>query len=91
MIEPFADKMKIAFGKHDVDSSSVFQAYIDGFGLKISITQTIMGRFILPVLSSVIPFRIGSPQYDFARADLKSVERSSDRLARSVLSQASIH
>jgi hypothetical protein len=75
MIEPFADKMKIAFGKHDVDSPSVFQDHIDRFGLKSQYYSYDYGEIHFTVLSSEIPFRIGSPQYDFARADLERASK----------------
>ena len=77
MIEPVAHKMKIAFGKHDVNSPSVFQDYMKHFGLRSQYYSYDFENVHFTVISTEIPFRMGYPQYDFVKADLERASKDS--------------
>jgi hypothetical protein len=75
MIKPFDDKMKIAFGNHDVTFPSVLKEYIEHFNLKRQYYSYEYQNIHFTVISTEIPFKKDSPQYDFVDRDLTKASK----------------
>jgi len=70
IVMPFWNKIKIAFGPHDVKSIAVLQEYMKYFDIKRQYYSYNFQNIHFTVLSTEIPFKIGTPQYYFASDDL---------------------
>lgn len=75
MIQPFHDRMKIAFGKHDVSNGSVFRHIADYFKIKSQYYSFNFRNVHFIAMSTEIPLKKGYPQYDFVKYDLENASK----------------
>lgn len=72
IIEPISQKMKIAIGNNDDDSSDLLNQYLNKFNLTSQYYSFNYGGIHFLVLQPKLPLEVGSPQYNFAVNDLAS-------------------
>jgi len=75
IIEPIADKTRIAIGNHETDSSKTLRDYMDYFGLEKQYYSFNYKSVHFIALSTEIPYEEGSQQYEFAVQDLKKYSK----------------
>ncbi len=69
-VQPIDDKMKIAFGNHEVEMESKFAQYIEHFNLTNQYYSFDYQNVHFTVMSDYVPDEIGSEQYTFVQNDL---------------------
>lgn len=70
MIDPIDEKMKIVVGNHDVENPEKWDQISKQFNLTDQYYSFNIENIHFTVLSSVIPYEIGSEQYQFVNDDL---------------------
>ena len=80
IIEPIADRTKIALGNHESESSKKLKDYMKFFGLEKQYYSFNYVNVHFLALSTEVPYDFDSQQYKFAISDLKkySTEQSID-------------
>ena len=71
-IDPIDSLTKIAFGNHDVESDKLTNQYLSHFGLEKQFYSFDYQNVHFLVVSSEIPYSVGSEQYNFIEDDLAS-------------------
>jgi hypothetical protein len=77
VIDPIYSLTKIAFGNHDVISSGLTNEYLNHFGLEKQYYSFDYQNIHFLVVSSEIPYNVGSAQYKFVENDLASAASNS--------------
>ena len=72
IINPIADRSKIAIGNHETDSSIKLQDYMEFFGLKEQYYSFNYQNVHFTVISTELPYEEGSEQYNFVNNDLSN-------------------
>ncbi|HEX2407424.1 MAG TPA: purple acid phosphatase [Nitrososphaeraceae archaeon] len=75
LIEPIADKTKIAIGNHELDSSKLLKDYMNYFGLEKQYYSFNQKNIHFLVLSTETDFEEDSEQYEFAKQDLEKYSK----------------
>ena len=70
IIEPIADKTKIAIGNHETDSTKKLKDYMEFFGLEEQYYSFNYENVHFTVISTELPYEEGSEQYNFVNDDL---------------------
>ena len=70
IIGPIAEKIMIAIGNHEVDSTKKLQQYMDYFGLEEQYYSFNYENIHFTVISTELPYEEGSEQYNFIKNDL---------------------
>jgi predicted phosphodiesterase len=78
LIRPFESKLKIAIGNHDDTSSSLLNQYMNHFGLSKQFYSFDYQNVHFVVMSTEVPFGIGSEQYGFIQQDLSNTSSDPD-------------
>jgi predicted phosphodiesterase len=78
LIRPFESKLKIAIGNHDDTSSSLLNQYMNHFGLSKQFYSFDYQNVHFVVMSTEVPFGIGSEQYGFIQQDLANTSSDPD-------------
>ena len=78
LIRPFESKLKIAIGNHDDTSSSLLNQYMNHFGLSKQFYSFDYQNVHFVVMSTELPFGIGSEQYGFIQQDLANTSSDPD-------------
>jgi hypothetical protein len=78
IISPIANKTMIAIGNHDTDSSTKLKEYMDFFGLKGQYYSFNFQNVHFTVISTELPYELGSAQYNFVNNDLSKVSLNPD-------------
>lgn len=73
MIEPIANKTKIAIGNHETDSIKKLKNYMEFFELKKQYYSFNYENVHFTVISTELPYEGGSEQYNFVNNDLSKV------------------
>lgn len=76
-IEPIEKKMKIVFGNHDIENSAKLDQVSKQFNLTDQYYSFNEENIHFVILSSAIPFELGSDQYNFVYEDLKKASTDS--------------
>lgn len=71
LIQPFADKTKIVFGNHEVESSKIIKDYINYFDLERQYYSFTYKNIHFIALSTEVPYEEGSTQYKAIKRDLQ--------------------
>jgi Calcineurin-like phosphoesterase len=77
VIDPIDSLTKITFGNHDVVSSDLTNEYLNHFGLEKQYYSFNYQNVHFLVVSSEIPYNVGSAQYKFAENDLAAAASNS--------------
>ena len=75
LIEPIAEKTKIAIGNHEVDSSKLLKDYMNYFGLENQYYSFNQKNVHFLALSTETDFDEDSEQYAFAKQDLEKYSK----------------
>jgi predicted phosphodiesterase len=78
LIRPFESKLKIAIGNHDDVSHSLLNQYMSHFGLTKQYYSFNYQNVHFVVMSTELPFGIGSEQYSFIQQDLAKTSSDPD-------------
>jgi hypothetical protein len=70
IIEPIADKTKIAIGNHETDSTKKLKDYMEFFGLEEQYFSFNYENIHFTVISTELPYEEDSEQYNFVNNDL---------------------
>jgi predicted phosphodiesterase len=70
IVDPLADKMKIAIGNHDHQEVGKLPKYMNHFGLREQYYSFDYENVHFIALSTEIPFNVNSAQYKFVNSDL---------------------
>ena len=73
IIDPIAEKTKIAIGNHEVDSTKKLKDYMDYFGLEKQYYSFNYQNVHFTAISTEFPYEKGSEQYNFVNNDLSKV------------------
>ena len=76
MSKEIKDKMKIAIGNHDTDSSKIFKQITENHNLSSPYYSHDFKNIHFISLSTEHPFEEGSKQYDFIKNDLEKVSKN---------------
>ena len=80
IIEPIREKMKIAIGNHEDDSSYLLNQYLNKFNLTRQYYSFNYSGVHFLVLQPKLPLEVGSQQYNFAKNDLASAASDNNLL-----------
>src|ERR671910_1956508 len=75
LIEPLADKTKIAIGNHEMDSDDLTEDYMNYFGLKEQYYSFNHKNMHFLALSTETDYEQDSEQYEFAQRDLEKYSK----------------
>ena len=70
MVDPIDEKMKIVFGNHDIVNPVILDQISKQFNLTDQYYSFNYEKIHFTILSSVIPYEVGSDQYSFVNDDL---------------------
>ncbi len=77
LIEPIAERTKIAIGNHELDTSKKLRDYMDFFGLEKQYYSFNYSNIHFIVLSTEIPYDEDSDQHEFVIRDLEKYSNDS--------------
>jgi Calcineurin-like phosphoesterase len=75
MSEPIKDKMRIAIGNHDTDSSKIYKQITRNHNLTSPYYSHDFQNIHFISMSTEHPFEVGSKQYEFIKKDLEQISK----------------